>query len=812
VQELSVINKIIIGMPRFLPVAMTALAVLASGTFGSGSIESRELAIAPSGFGQVGQTLKGVDIFNGTDGMEFGSNVALSDDGLRLAVSAFRNSPDNSTEDGAVFIYDYVGSEWVDKANFTALTDEEGFGRWPISMSPDGQTIAIRRGTTTRPAEVWGVDAAGVKTKLGGDVTCAETGSMVSLTKTSTGTLRLAAACEFDGSVNSGLVKVLDYNGTTNQWVEVGGSPLSVDPTGTTDGLFGFDMSWALQGTRLAISAPNYGNGTVNELGLVRVLDYDGDSTWTQLGSDIVGTQYNEKLGFTMGLSSNGETLVIGSPNKDVDVDDNYGAVQIYTLQSGTTWQFQQEIVGDASGDKLGRGISVMSDGTRFCASSYSHNSDRGQVQLFELSSGTWTSVAEWQGDEPGDLLGFNNMGVTMTPNGERLAMAGIHAQTYGTVQVFDDTFTPSPSLAPSLAPSASPAPTEEDIDVMVIDMTAFDWQLDYIGHAKLEFSQHSDTSEIKLHYNISIRDTKIQAYEYDCITPIPANVTTLTSETNITSTTNANFTVAIDIQQDTILSSPIWTDVGVGEGLISMCVRVDLVLNSDPDALSVNFHEQRLNVSVSLLQGFEISGIDLNRLNATEENGSADLDYNVIACQCDANRTCVDTVLTQGSDVYICVETTAPNVEIAEIRELTMSQNEFNTTPIVAGVEDPLTFVTIDGKEASIRYQIISAFFADPFPEGIVASGTVLLVFTDDGGRRLLRTSRVNIMQPERERELADGGEVQEGFSVVVGAQGTPSESSGAFARGAFGGLASLMVVVAMTVVGAVGGTAMVF
>jgi len=160
---------------------------------------------------------------------------------------------------------------------------------------------------------------------------------------------------------------------------------------------------------------------------------------------------------------------------------------------------------------------------------------------------------------------------------------------------------------------------------------------------------------------------------------------------------------------------------------------------------------------------------------------------------------------VTQGSDLYICMETTAPNVEIAEIRELTMAQNEFNTTPNVAGVEDPVMFVTIRGKEASIRYQI---FFADPFPEDIMASGIVLLAFTEEGSRRLLRPNYIYVMQPEPKRELLDGA-VQEGFSVVMGAQGNPSESSGAFAPGAFGGFASLMLVTMPVVVGAVGGTA---
>jgi hypothetical protein len=211
--------------------------------------------------------------------------------------------------------------------------------------------------------------------------------------------------------------------------------------------------------------------------------------------------------------------------------------------------------------------------------------------------------------------------------------------------------------------------------------------------------------------------------------------------------------------------------------------VRLDLVLD-DPAETSVNFYEQKLFVNVGLLSGFTVTGIDLTRLEATEETGTADVEYNVTACHCNAARTCIDTVLTQGSDVYLCVETTAANIEISEIRDLTMAQGAFNTTPIVDGVPDALTFVTINGKEASIRYQIISAFFADAVPADIVATGQALLSFTDDNGSRLLRTSRINIAQPDRERELL--GEVQEdGFEVTMAVQGSELESSGAFACG---------------------------
>ena len=87
-------------------------------------------------------------------------------------------------------------------------------------------------------------------------------------------------------------------------------------------------LTWrlVLDGRRLALSAPNF-NASSGEEGLVAVFDYD-DAAWVQLGQNLTGTQQSEKFGFTMGLSEDGTTLVVGSPNKDVDGLTDSGSVQ----------------------------------------------------------------------------------------------------------------------------------------------------------------------------------------------------------------------------------------------------------------------------------------------------------------------------------------------------------------------------------------------------------------------------------------------------------------------------------------------------
>lgn len=381
-----------------------------------------------------------------------------------------------------------------------------------------------------------------------------------------------------------------------------------------------------------------------------------------------------------------------------------------------------------------------------------------------------------------------------MTPNGERIAMGAINAQTNGIVQVFDSTFTSMPSLAPSLAPSSFP--TDEPIIITEDGQldTTFMWDIEFFPEqTEIGFSEEVDTSEIILHYNISLRDTTIAAFESDCITPIPSNVTSLSSAVVPTGVMSGNFSIYVDIQQENVLESNVWTDIGLGEGLISLCIRLDLTLPS-PSTTSVTFHETKLDVSVNLFQNFNITDIDLDRLNATETDEDANVDYSLTAFQCNSDGIEIDDTLTQGSDVYICVETFATNVQIVGVRELMITQDgndPFYTTPIVDGETDFLTetWTTKGGKMAMVRYQIVSQFFDEPL-KPVSAVGTVLMMFADDGGTRRLRTAKV-LSTPSR-RELQDDP-LQKVFNVTMQVDSDVDEDSSA---GRVGGVASLIFI----------------
>jgi hypothetical protein len=146
-----------------------------------------------------------------------------------------------------------------------------------------------------------------------------------------------------------------------------------------------------------------------------------------------------------------------------------------------------------------------------------------------------------------------------------------------------------------------------------------------------------------------------------------------------------------------------------------------------------------------------------------------------------------VDIVLTQGSDVYICLETTAENVEIEEIRSLNFTQGVFNVTPVADGKSDSLSELFYNGKQASIRYQMVSAFFDNERPEDVIASGIVLLKFTDNDGRRDLRSAK--LASPRSLQENPD-----EKFNVTVSVEAAEGSASAAV-RGALASCAAVVL-----------------
>lgn len=338
-------------------------------------------------------------------------------------------------------------------------------------------------------------------------------------------------------------------------------------------------------------------------------------------------------------------------------------------------------------------------------------------------------------------------------------------------------TLSPShvPSASPSSAPTLSAAPSTLAPTFPPVELSKFEWDLDRVGTVRLAFTEEYDYGEIMLDYNISLRDVDVQLFEIDCSTPVSPTVATASGIATQTSYRHASLTVNVDVIQENVTSSPIWNAVSVGEGEIKLCVRVDL-LHPSGSGTSVHFHEQKLLISVGLLQGFTVATVDVSRTNATEEDGTAVVNYNILACQCNSNLECVALDLTQGSEVSICVKSLDDGVEIVGIDSLSFTQGSYSIDSIVDGQVDQFTAVSIIDESALIRNQMLSVFFEQLNPEDVVAQGFALLGFTDETGRkRFLRTSIKSRVMVERSMDS---------FALALGVESSLADNSGTVVR----------------------------
>lgn len=95
----------------------------------------------------------GNDILGETWGEEFGSAMAISDDGLTIAIGAFKRTTELGWGTGYVKVYNFVSGNWVQKGQsiFGPNTNSQ-LGR-KILLSANGDTIVLRGQTTSNATQ-----------------------------------------------------------------------------------------------------------------------------------------------------------------------------------------------------------------------------------------------------------------------------------------------------------------------------------------------------------------------------------------------------------------------------------------------------------------------------------------------------------------------------------------------------------------------------------------------------------------------------------------------------------------------------------
>ena len=231
---------------------------------------------------QIGQDIDGEGYADGS-----GWSVSISADGNTVAIGAHQNNG-SAWGSGHVRIYEWSDTSWTQIGQDIDGEGEEDQSGYSVSISADGNTVAI-----------------GARYNDGN------------------------ASSEYD---DRGHVRVYEWNGTS--WTQLG---QDIDGEAADD-WSGWSVSISADGNTVAIGAPS-------NAGHVRIYEWNGTS-WSQLGQDIDGESSFDESGYSVSISADGNTVAIGAPENNGNGSDA-GHVRIYewNLMDATRPRHRRRIV-----------------------------------------------------------------------------------------------------------------------------------------------------------------------------------------------------------------------------------------------------------------------------------------------------------------------------------------------------------------------------------------------------------------------------------------------------------------------------------
>jgi hypothetical protein len=362
-------------------------------------------------------------------GDRFGVSIDLSADGNTLAVGAtgelssgalscrsplLPSPPTPSPTDGAVYIFERNGSTWQERANITASNTDPGdaFG-FSVKLSADGNTLAV--GAPNEASSANTIEGNATDNSASGTgavyvfVRATNNWTQQSYIKASNSNaldfFGWAIALSADGNTlavgaygEDSNANTINGNETNNSASSSGAAYVFVRNSGTwskqayvkasnTDAQdrFGWSVALSADGSTLAVGA--YGedsnantingneadNGT-SLSGAVYVFGRTGTSWAQQAYVKASNTGTDDRLGWSVALSADGNSLMVGAYGEDSNATgvqgeqtDNSlqdsGAVYFYARKSGSwTQQVYVKATNTGASDRFGASLALSAD------------------------------------------------------------------------------------------------------------------------------------------------------------------------------------------------------------------------------------------------------------------------------------------------------------------------------------------------------------------------------------------------------------------------------------------------------------------
>jgi hypothetical protein len=359
---------------------------------------------------QLGSTITSTNT-----GGKFGTSVSLSSDGTTLAVG----SDNESSNAGAVRIY----------CRTVQVSTDVGTAVYALDVS--GQTYMKSNVYSLQPD---------LNATLQGSISSAGAFGYSCALSSDGLTLAVGAYNETRGVDSAGCVRVYTRpSSTSTSW----SAPAELSPQ-VYNAYFGYSCALSSDGLTLAVGANNETRGGQAGAGCVRVYTRPSSTStsWSapaELQATLqAGVTTGGEFGTSCALSSDGLTLVVGSPNETRSGQGGAGYVRVYTRPSSTStsWSASAEVVGNVStGGHFGNSCALSSDGltlavgareeTRLNAKSVAVDF-AGCVRVFIRPSSTstsWSAPAELQSG----VYSFFGQSCALSSDGLTLAVGAMN-------------------------------------------------------------------------------------------------------------------------------------------------------------------------------------------------------------------------------------------------------------------------------------------------------------------------------------------------------------------------------------------------
>uniref|UniRef100_UPI004049A60C T9SS type A sorting domain-containing protein n=1 Tax=Flavobacterium sp. TaxID=239 RepID=UPI004049A60C len=370
-----------------------------------------------------------------------GTSSKINADGTVLVIGATR-AFDNEVMSGKVRVFDWNGSEWIQRgADILGSNQGDVFGE-SVSISADGNTIAVGAPSYLNPEYLsdngpegytrifewngseWNQKGADIIGELpndtaGGSVSLNAAGNVIAIGATSNSS---------DSGSMAGHCRIYEWNG--DSWIQRGAD---IDGEAAND--FSGNVSINESGSIVAIGASSNDAGGTNS-GQVRIYEWNGTS-WIQKGSDIDSDTTNANFGYTISLNASGTTFIAGGFSF---VNGALGFIKVYSW-NGTDWiQKGETILGITGSDFFGTAVDINNDGSIIAASSLTL--ENGNVRIFKFEDSAWLQqgdliVGETENDQFGRSLSLNADGSILAAGTQ---FNDGNGQSAGHVRVFENT------------------------------------------------------------------------------------------------------------------------------------------------------------------------------------------------------------------------------------------------------------------------------------------------------------------------------------------------------------------------------------